>query len=166
MPAKNPRLSVVLSPAVAATLAAIAEETGDSASSLVRGLLDQAAPALVRMLELVKAAKAAKGQIGGGVAQSLHRVVNDLADAMAVADSRQQRVIADLVEQAEAVRGRRRAAAMPGADRHRGRGSAVSTPVPVTRGSGTPGKPAKGARGGVAKGATPIARKGVGRGRV
>lgn len=143
MPSKNPRLSVVLSPAVASTLAALSQETGDSASSLVRGLLEQAAPAFVRMLELVRAAKAAKGQIGDGVAGSLDRVVNDLHDALAVADSRQRRVIADLVDQAEAVRGRRRAATRPGAARADGRRSAASTPVPVTRGSGTPGKPGK-----------------------
>ena len=41
MPSKNPRISVVLSPSLAATLAALSEATGDSASSLVRGLLEQ-----------------------------------------------------------------------------------------------------------------------------
>jgi hypothetical protein len=82
-----------------------------------------------------------------------------------VADSRQQRVIADLVSQAEAVSGRRRAARDRAAGPV-GTSPQRSTPVPVTRGSGTPGKPAKGARGGVGKAATPKARKGVGRGRV
>jgi hypothetical protein len=135
MPSKNPRLSVVLSPAVAATLAAISKETGDSASSLVRGLLDQTAPALERMLQLVRAAKAAKGQIGDGVRGSMDRVIDDLHDALAVADSRTGRVVSDLVSQAEAVKGRRRRVdGVAG-----GTAAAPSTPVPVTRGSG-PGK--------------------------
>jgi hypothetical protein len=107
MPAKNPRLSVVLSPSVAATLAAISAETGDSASSLVRGLLEQTEPALQRMLELVRAAKAAKGEIGAGVAGSMERLIDDFQDAYAVADSRMARVTADLVTQAETVKGRR-----------------------------------------------------------
>jgi hypothetical protein len=142
MPSKNPRLSVVLTPSLAATLAAISEETGDSSSSLVRGLLVQTEPALVRLLELVRAAKAAKGQIGDGVTSSMRRVVDDLHDAMAVADVRQQRVIADLVAAAESVKGRRRAPTSGGAAR--GRTAAAPTPVPVTRGSGGAGK-AKGA---------------------
>lgn len=132
MPSKNPRLSVVLSPAVAATLAALSRETGDSASSLVRGLLDQVAPALERMLQLVIAAKSAKGQIAEGVLGSLDRVVDDLQDAFAVADARTGRAVADLVAQAEAVRGRRRTTglaqapeAVPGPRKRRAR---VSTP--------------------------------------
>jgi hypothetical protein len=162
MPSKNPRLSVVLSPAVAATLAAISEETGDSASSLVRGLLEQAAPALERMLELVRAAKAAKGQIGEGVRGSMDRVIDDLHDALAVADARTGRVVSDLVSQAEAVKGRRTGARRGSAGRAAG---AASTPVPVTRGSGTPGRATKaGGREGVQ--ASKVAGKGVRRGRV
>lgn len=135
MPTKNPRLSVVLSPAVAATLAALSQETGDSASSLVRGLLEQAEPALVRMLQLVKAAKAARGQIGAGLAGAMGRVVDDLQDALAVADARTGRVVQDLVSQAEGVRGRRRRA--DGAAG--GAAAAAVTPRAVTRGVGATG---------------------------
>lgn len=137
MPSKNPRLSVVLSPALAATLAAIAEETGESASGVVRGLLEQSEPALQRMLELVRAAKAAKGQISTGVAVALDRVVDDLEDALALADSRTGRVVADLVSQAQAVQGRRRRSGQARAARGpAGAAPAHPTPVPVTRGSG------------------------------
>ena len=146
MPSKNPRLSVVLPPSVAATLAALSEETGDSASGLVRGLLEQCEPALVRMLELVRAAKQAKGQINTGVADSLERVVGDLQDALAVADARTGRAVADLVHQAQAVKGRRRAAAGGGAAGASGRLPAASTPVPVTRRSDVPRKVPKGSK--------------------
>ena len=131
MPSKNPRLSVVLSPSLASTLAALSDATGESASSLVRSILQQSEPALGRMLQLVIAAKTAKGQIGEGVSQSLRKVVDDLEDAMAVADSRLGRVSLDLVDQAQAVAGRKRP-------------RAASTPVPVTRGSGLPRKSRKG----------------------
>ena len=145
MPASNPRLSVVLSPSLAATLAAIAEETGDSASGLVRGLLEQSEPGLVRMLELVRAAKSAKGQIGEGVSRNMERVVDTLQDALHVADMRSAQVVADLVAQAETVKGRRRSAA--GGVAARGRPAVASTPVPVTRGSGGPDRAkAKGRR--------------------
>lgn len=141
MPAKNPRLSVVLTPAVASTLAALSEASGDSASSLVRGLLEQVEPALARMVQLVTAAKAAQGNIGAGVSGAMHRVVSDLEDAMAVADSRLQRVEKDLVDTAEAVKGRRRAGGRMRAERAPAdRPEAASTPVPVTRGSGGPNK--------------------------
>lgn len=135
MPSKNPRLSVVLPPALAATLAALSDETGDSAASLVRGILEQAEPALQRMLQLVRAAKLAKGQIGSGLSDAMGRVVDDLEDAMALADSRTDRVFRDLVSSAEEVRGRRRPRASAAST---GPPAAVATPVPVTRGSGPP----------------------------
>ena len=132
MPTKNPRLSVVLSPSMAATLAALSEATGESASSLVRGLLEQAEPAFVRMLHLVNAAAQAKGQINDGVSQSLGRVVSDLEDAMALAESRTGRALRDLVDTAESVQGRRRGGALSRARTV----AAVSPPGPVTRGVG------------------------------
>lgn len=143
MPTKNPRLSIVISPALAATLAELSEVTEQSSSSLVRGLLEQASPALRRMLELVRAAKAAQGQIGEGLAASMLRVVDDLADAVALADARQGRVLADLVEQAEAVPGRRRRVAAGGG---RAVPVAAATPGLVTRGSGSTERGRKGGR--------------------
>jgi len=151
MPTKNPRLSVVLSPSMAATLAALSEATGDSASSLVRGLLEQTEPALQRMVQLVNAAKQAKGSIGSGVGQSLDRVVSDLEDALVLAEHRAGRVVRDLVDSAETVKGRRRGTT--GAAGSAPAAAAVpSTPVLVTRGSGrakaSPSVPAKGGRNG------------------
>jgi urease gamma subunit len=136
MPTKNPRLSVVLSPSLAATLAALSTETGESASSLVRGFLEQSEQGLVRMLDLVRAAKSAKGQISEGLRGNMSRVVDDLQDALALADARTGRVVADLVATAEQVKGRRRrGAGMPQAP-SAGAAAAARTPGPVTRGSG------------------------------
>lgn len=134
MPTKNPRLSVVLSPALATTLAALSDATGDSASSLARSLLEQAHPALERMLQLVRAANLAKGQIGAGVGHVLDKVVDDLEDAVALANARTDRAMRDLVSEAEAVKGRRRLGDR--ALRDRAGDAGASTPGPVTRGSG------------------------------
>ena len=138
MPSKNPRLSVVLTPSLAALLSQLADETGESASSLVRDLLTQSEGALQRMLQLVVAAKAAKGQIGGGLAASMDRVVRDLETAQGLVDNRSADMLGDLVAMAEKVRPRRRAP-IPGAASSARAGRVPeggSTPVPVTRGSG------------------------------
>lgn len=150
MPSKNPRLSVVLTPSLAALLSQLAEETGESASSLVRDLLTQSEGALQRMLQLVIAAKAAKGQIGGGLAASMERVVSDLETLQRLADHRADSMLGDLVSSAEKVRPRRRAP-IPGAPGARaGRvPEGGSTPVPVTRGSGLPRSTKKGGSRGV-----------------
>lgn len=133
MPAKNPRISVVIPPSLAAVLDDLARETGESASSLVRNLLVQCEPALGRMLQLVRAARSAKGQIGEGVGRSLDRVVETLEDALAVADARVSRATGDLVAEAEAVKGRRRPRGDGAAG---GTGPAAADPRLVTRGSG------------------------------
>lgn len=141
MAAKNPRLSVVLTPSLAATLAQISEVSGESASAVVRGLLLQSEPALGRMLELLKAASRAKDLVGSGLGDTLSRVVDDLETAVAVADERMSRMTGDLVAKAEAeeLQGRRRS---PGggsaAPRRPGAVGGVLTPGPVTRGSGHP----------------------------
>jgi hypothetical protein len=146
MPSKNPRLSVVLTPSLAALLSQLAEETGESASSLVRDLLTQSEGALQRMLQLVVAAKAAKGQIGGGLAASMERVVRDLETAQGLVDNRSADMLGDLVAMAETVRPRRRAP-IPGAASSARAGRVPeggSTPVPVTRGSGPTSSTKKG----------------------
>ncbi len=133
MPTKNPRISVSLTPSLAALLAELSEATGESASSLVRGILLQTEPALGRMLQLVRAASEAQGQIGAGVGRSLQRAAESLEDALAAADVRIGAAVGDLVAEAEAVRGRRRPTGSGGAAAGR---AAAPDPRPVTRGSG------------------------------
>lgn len=149
MPSKNPRLSVVLTPSLSATLAALSDATEQSASSLVRDLLQQAEPAMGRMLQLVLAAKAAPREIGAGLAGTMDRVIGDLEDALVLAEARAGRAVRDLASEAEAVKGRRRRG---GGTRKRPGGAAAAspTPGPVTRGSGAPegreGRARKGVR--------------------
>lgn len=135
MPHANPRLSVVLPPSLHATLTALGQATGESASSIVRDLLMQTEPALRRMLRLVRAANGAKDQIGQGVGATLFRVVEDIEDELQEASGGDVGY-PDLVDQAHAQGiGKRRGGA--GGARPGGALPGGSTPVPVTRGSGT-----------------------------
>ena len=151
MPASNPRLSVVLTPSLAATLQQLGQATDQSASSIVRDLLLQTEPALRRMLRLVLAANGAKEQIGEGVGSSLLRVVSDLERELE-RETGGHVEYQDLVDKAEAVQVRARRAGGAG-ERQRARaarpqGSKAETPVPVTRGSGTGKTRRKDVRGG------------------
>jgi len=143
MPSKNPRLSVVLSPALAATLAALADASGESSSSVVRGLLEQSHSALDRLVHLMRAAKSGKAEIGVGVADTLNRVQSDLESALYAAEGHMSQVghSLDLVSQAEAVKGRRSAGRGGRVADGTARALGSSTPVPVTRGSGRPNSP-------------------------
>jgi hypothetical protein len=146
MPSKNPRISVVLPPSLAVLIAQLAEEMGESSSSLVRDLLMQMEGSLQRMFHLVVAAKQAKGQIGGGLSKTMDRVIEDLEMAQKLVDNRADDMLGDLVAIAEKVRPRRRAPIPGGAKLARAGGvpKGGSTPVPVTRGSGPPRSPKKG----------------------
>ena len=155
MPASNPRLSVVLTPSLFATLQQLGHATDQSASAIVRDLLLQTEPALRRMLALVLAANGAREQIGEGVGSALFRVVSDLEHQLE-RETDGEVGYQDLVTQAEAVQGRaRRAGGAAGAGGGAARaGRAVRsqgeglTPVPVTRGSGTGKTRRKDVRGG------------------
>lgn len=153
MPTPNPRLSVVLPPSLAVTLAELARATDQSVSSIVRDLLLQTEPALRRMLRLVLAANGARGQIGDGIGSSLLRAVADLEREL---ERTTDGAIGyqDLVDKAEAVPVRRRAVSgKPGAPatglpRVAASAQKARTPGPVTRGSGTGKTRRKAVRGG------------------
>lgn len=94
-------------------------------------------PAFQRMHQLFKAANNAKGQIGGGTGAALAKVVDDMEDALALADARLQRVTRDLVAGAEAVEGRRRRIGAAGTVSPAAASKLAGGPRLVTRGSGT-----------------------------
>ena len=146
MPTLNPRINVTLSPSLDAMVARFAAVQQVSKAQVLRELLEAAEPALQRAVLLMEAAVKAPGQVMSGLASSLDRaqavVEAELSSSLAQIDAASR----DLVDQAEEVRGRRpaRGATPPlleGAPKGRRKGQrgspAVSTPVPVTRGSGS-----------------------------
>lgn len=134
MPTTNPRVNVTLSPALDALVSRLAGHQGVSKSQVLRELLETAEPALQRVVALMDAASSARTELHTGLSRSLGRAQDAIEDGLAVAMARIDAGTVDLVSQAEGVRGRRprRVAQRPG-----GGVSPSSTPVPVTRGSGS-----------------------------
>ena len=149
MSTTNPRVHVTLSPSLFDLVGAMARSQRVSRSQVLRELLEAAEPALQRVVTLMHAAERAKGAVKSEFAESLLRS-QELIEAEL---NRQMDMVSgvsgDLVSMAERIEGRRPgAAAVPPSAGGARRRSGVSTPVPVTRGSGTGKtrrvKPAKG----------------------
>ena len=107
MPTVNPRVNVTLSQSLDILVSQLASHTRVSKSQVLRELLEEAEPALQRVVALmdatVKASAGAKEQL----ARRLEKNIEDAQDDAAVHIDRLSRVTADLVSQAEAVRGKR-----------------------------------------------------------
>lgn len=71
MPAKNPRLTITLQPALAAQLAELSRLTGDSQSAIIADLMSQAAPVFDRVIQVLQAAKQAKSELKQRMASDL-----------------------------------------------------------------------------------------------
>ena len=153
MPTQNPRLTITLTPAVAAVLKSMSEASGNSQSSIVGELLEVSVPVFERVTKALLAARdmeeAAKGEIAAGLGRAQSRMEQQLPLHLAELDEG----IRPLLDHAEDVRRRRARAAggapaPAGARQPDGRAPRVSTPVPVTRGSGPRSKPSKAGKGG------------------
>ena len=111
MPTLNPRTNVTLSPSLDQLVSRFAAVQGVSKAQVLRELLQAAEPALHRAVLLMESASRAGPGVLAGLAQGLtkaqDKLESDLAHGLALVDG----VQADLVSQAESVRGRRPATA-------------------------------------------------------
>jgi hypothetical protein len=153
MPASNPRLTVTLKPSVQAVLQRLSSLTGDSQSALVGGLLEQSLPVMERMIQVFEAADATKLVLGSHMADSLVRAHTKLETQLGLALETFDTGIRPILDAAERVprRAAKTGAGDGRADARTKPGAAAaaavlaaSTPVPVTRGSGTPKGPSRG----------------------
>ena len=71
MPAKYPRLTITMRPALHAMLRRLSELTGQSQSKLIFELLDGAEPVLSRVIRILEAAEAAQGDLRGHLTQGM-----------------------------------------------------------------------------------------------
>lgn len=69
MPTQNPRISVTLTPEIAALLDRLSVLVGNSKSSMVAELLAEAVPIFERMITVLEAAQTLKEQATGGIAE-------------------------------------------------------------------------------------------------
>ena len=107
MPTLNPRVNVTLSPSTDALVSRLATLQRCSKSQVLRELLEAAEPALQRAAALMDAAQGAQRAVLDGLAVSLDKAQSQAEAALASHLQEADRLTADLVVQAEAVRGRR-----------------------------------------------------------
>lgn len=157
MPTLNPRISITLTPATAAVLRELAALGGQSQSSIVGELLETSLPVFERVVAAMRAASTIQASAKAEIASGLERAQVKLEDQMGLMLGDMDATMRPLLEAAEKVT--RRGAGGGAGGRALARTAApakapnrLTTPVPLTGGSGHP-KRAKG-RG----------SKGVGRG--
>lgn len=107
MPTSNPRVNVTLSPSLDSLVSALAEHERVSKSMVLRELLEAAEPSLRQAVALMEAAK-------GASVKARKQIADDLAQSIKVAEGVQHLMLQvaanhtrDIVEEAQAVRGRR-----------------------------------------------------------
>lgn len=71
MPAKNPRLTITLQPALAATLRRLSELTGNSQSAIISEILDGSEQVFAKIIRVLEAAEKAKAEVKGRAAANL-----------------------------------------------------------------------------------------------
>lgn len=154
----NPRVSVTLTPAVDAALRRLSEASGQSRSSLVGELMEQALPVLERMATIIATAKTATEEAKARMAANLEEAQTKLEAHIGIVQDLFDEQTADLIGDIEAI-GRRKAKGSAG--RTDGRAAAARPPAGASRrssskgiqdggdppcltgGSGTPRKPTK-----------------------
>lgn len=119
MPTINPRINVTLSPSLYAMVGELAKHQRVSRSSVIRELLEASEPALAQVVAMLQAANtmndAAKQRMLQDMDSTIKSLENKAEQALALAAG----VTSDLVNQAEAIRGRR-PARQPGRKRSAG----------------------------------------------
>ena len=107
MPTINPRINVTLSPQLDLIVQRMAACQRVSKSQVLRELLEAAEPALQRAVVLMEAAAGAASAMKEGFAQSLDKAQSKAEAHLAAAMHQMDQTTLDLVQQAEAIRGRR-----------------------------------------------------------
>jgi hypothetical protein len=141
MPATNPRLTITLSPSVAAMLRHLSELTGNSQSSMVADLLQESLPIFERMSKVFEAAKVAQTALSTEMAASLGRAQTKLEAQLGLAMEQFDQDATSLLEVAEAVKRRRRRAGGPPLSNRGVTSTKTSKTIPAR-------KSVKGSRGG------------------
>jgi hypothetical protein len=123
----NPRITVTLTPAVYAVLREMSALTKNSQSAIVGDLLETSLPVFERIVLTLRAASTIEAEARTEIAAGMERAQANLEAQLDLSLHDFDTVSRPVLDEAEKVsrRGSRKG----------------STPVPVTRGSGRPGKP-------------------------
>ena len=135
MPTVNPRINVTLSPSLFGMVSDLAKQQRISKSMVLRELLEASEPALSQVVAMLRAADdmndAAIQRLKQDLGQTIESVEKKLDSAMQLAAG----VTADLVAQAESIRGRRPGVGKRSAARSR---APASVPSSSTHGAKRP----------------------------
>jgi hypothetical protein len=142
MPTANPRITITLTPETAAMLRELSAVTGNSQSAIVADLMAMSVPVFERVVAGIKAAQGLEASARAEIASGLQRAQEKLEDQLGLAMETMDTSFRPLLEHAEKVN-RRKGRAKGGAPASGGvpirwNVSELTTPVPVTRGSGHP----------------------------
>ena len=137
MAGTNPRISVTLKPSLDAAIRRLSEATGQSKSSLVAEILEQAEPVFARMATVIEAAKTATKEAKERMAANLDEAQSKLEVHLGLVNDLFEEHTADLIGDMEQI-GRRKA---KGATGGRTDGRAAPARPPARRPSleSTPG---------------------------
>jgi hypothetical protein len=128
MPAKNPRLTITMQPALHALFRRLSELTGQSQSSLVFELLDGSQPAIYKVIQLIEASNNAKEQLAGSIGQDLESAQDRVEQQLCMVLDRlgDGQFAQETMWEAQAIKHRRRTGS---AQRVRGGDGAAPPPV-------------------------------------
>lgn len=142
MPTKNPRLTMTLTPTIAAQLRRLSELTGNSQASLVSELLEGQEVVFARVIQSLEAAKLVKEEMKSSLRADLDRSQQVIEAQLGLVLKSLDNAAAPLLKEAEKIR--RRKGREPGAGMQaqrsrapgsRPRSAAVSDPHLLTGGS-------------------------------
>lgn len=135
MAGTNPRISVTLKPSLDAAIHRLSEATGQSKSSLVAEILEQAEPVFARMATVIEAAKTATKEAKERMAANLDEAQSKLEVHLGLVNDLFEEHTADLIGDMEQI-GRRKAKGAGG--RTHGSGATRARP-PAPSPVSTPG---------------------------
>ena len=132
--AKNPRLTMTLTPTVAAQLRRLSELTGNSQAALVSELLEGQTVVFSRVIQVLEAAQAAKGEVVERLSQSMQEAQSQIEAQLGLTLETFDSGVAPLIEAAEQIRRRRgrRTATTVGDAEASPAGGAVRRPTPIS----------------------------------
>ena len=133
MPAKNPRLTITLEPALAATLRRLSELTGNSQSKIISEILEGSEQVFAKIIRVLEAAEKAKAEVKGRAAANLDEAQGRMEAQFQLVMGEFDELTGSLLAEVESVSRRARKTGRAG------RG-AVDTPAPASarKGSATP----------------------------
>jgi len=130
MPAKNPRLTITLEPALAATLRRLSELTGNSQSKIIAEILEGSEQVFSKIVRVLEAAEKAKAEVKGRAAANLDEAQGRMEAQLQLVMGEFDQYTGSLLAEVESISRRSRKATG-----RAGRGAA-DTPAPAPEASG------------------------------